>query len=126
MTRNLLLVGLGGGIGSVLRYLTSLGMMQLWGPRDFPLGTFTVNVVGCLIIGLLAGLMLSRQTLGPEFRLFFMVGILGGFTTFSSFGYESIQLLQDGQFLLMLANILLNVTIGLSACWLGLSLARTL
>ena len=55
-----------------------------------------------------------------------MVGILGGFTTFSSFGYESIQLLQDGQFLLMLANILLNVTIGLSACWLGLSLARTL
>ena len=126
MTRNLLLVGLGGGIGSVLRYLTSTGMMQLWGPRDFPLGTFTVNVVGCLIIGLLAGLMLSRQTLGPEFRLFFMVGILGGFTTFSSFGYESIQLLQDGQFLLMLANILLNVTIGLSACWLGLSLARTL
>ena len=100
--------------------------MQLWGSRDFPLGTFTVNVVGCLIIGLLAGLMLSRQALGPEFRLFFMVGILGGFTTFSSFGYESIQLLQDGQFMLMLANILLNVTIGLSACWLGLSLARTL
>jgi len=126
MTRNLLLVGLGGGIGSILRYLTSTGMMQLWGPRDFPLGTFTVNIVGCLIIGLLAGLMLSRQALGPEFRLFFMVGILGGFTTFSSFGYESIQLLQDGQFLLMLANILLNVTIGLSACWLGLSLARTL
>lgn len=123
--RNLLLVGLGGGLGSIARYLTSLGIHRFWG-RDLPLGTLTVNVLGCLIIGILSGLMISRQAITPEFRLFFMVGVLGGFTTFSTFGYESVQLMIDGQFGLTLINVGLNVCLGLTACWLGLSLTRAL
>jgi CrcB protein len=125
MIRNLLLVGLGGGLGSILRYLTSRGLMRYW-PGDLPLGTLTVNVLGCLTIGLLSGLMISRQALTPEFRLFFMVGILGGFTTFSTFGYESVQLMLDGQFNLVFLNVILNVGLGLTACWLGLNLTRTI
>ena len=126
MIRNLVLVGLGGGLGSMLRYLTSLGVLRFWGARDLPLGTLAVNTLGCLLIGVLSGLMISRQLFSPEFRLFFMVGVLGGFTTFSTFSYESIQLLNDGQLNLMLANVLLNVSLSLGACWLGLSLTRTI
>lgn len=114
-----LLVGLGGFLGSVLRYLAS-GWVQDWtGRDDFPLGTLAVNVVGCLVIGLLSQLADARGAFSPEYRAFVFVGILGGFTTFSSFGNETLSLWRDRQTWLALVNITAQLVLGLGAVWLG-------
>jgi fluoride exporter len=114
-----LLVGLGGFVGSVLRYLIS-GWVQDWtGRDDFPVGTLAVNVVGCLFIGLLSQLAESRQWFSDEFRALVFVGILGGFTTFSSFGNETLNLWRDRQVWLALVNIAAQLVLGLGAVWLG-------
>src|SRR4029079_8209668 len=112
-------VGVAGFIGSVLRYLLS-GLVQDWSGRDdFPVGTLAVNVLGCLVIGLLSQLAESRGALSPETRAFVIVGILGGFTTFSSFGNETMNLWRDRQTYLALLNVGLHVVVGLAAVWLG-------
>ncbi len=116
---NILLVGIGGFIGSVLRYLASGYVQQASKSVDFPYGTLAVNVVGCFIIGFLAQLAESRGVFTSESRLFVFVGILGGFTTFSSFGNETLNLARDSQMMGALANIGANVVIGLFAVWLG-------
>ncbi|MBI3162502.1 MAG: fluoride efflux transporter CrcB [Chloroflexi bacterium] len=116
---NLLLVGIGGFIGSVLRYLFSGWVQQAVKSVGFPFGTLTVNVIGCFIIGFLAQLAEARGLFTGESRLFVFVGILGGFTTFSSFGNETLNLARDGQMMNALANIGANVIIGLFAVWLG-------
>jgi CrcB protein len=85
----------------------------------FPYGTLTVNVIGCFVIGFLAQLAESRGVFTSEARLFVFVGILGGFTTFSSFGNETLNLARDSQMMIALANIGMNVVIGLVAVWLG-------
>ena len=121
--RNILIVGLGGFIGSALRYAVAGALQSLSSSAVFPIGTLGVNVIGCLAIGLLAGWVESLQAFSPELRLFLFIGLLGGFTTFSSFGYETMEMLRDGQHLLGLANVGLQVVVGLAAVWLGFSIS---
>ena len=116
---NILLVGAGGFIGSVLRYLVSGWVQQTTKSASFPFGTLAVNVIGCFIFGFLAQLAEARGVFTSEARLFIFVGILGGFTTFSSFGNETLNLARDSQMMNALANVGANVIIGLLAVWLG-------
>lgn len=118
-----LYVGLGGFIGSVLRYWVSGVTQQIANNPAFPFGTLTVNLVGCLVIGFLSQLADMRGVFTPEARLFVFVGILGGFTTFSTFGNETMNFLRDGQGLPALLNVGLHIFAGLAAIWLGRSLA---
>lgn len=127
MLAHYLLVGLGGMLGSMARFGLAGLMHRLAGPHNtFPIGTLTVNLVGCLLIGLLGGLMDARGLLGPQARLLLMVGVLGGFTTFSSFGYETMSLLREGDLLRALLNVGVQVVVGLLAVWAGLMAARTI
>lgn len=120
-----LLVGIGGFLGSVLRYGAS-GLIQRMAPAGslFPLGTLGVNALGSFFIGLLGGLAESRGILGPEARLFLLVGLFGGFTTFSTFSYETLQLLRGGQWGLAGLNMAAQLLLGLAAVWLGWGLGR--
>ncbi|MBI5090969.1 MAG: fluoride efflux transporter CrcB [Candidatus Hydrogenedentes bacterium] len=121
---NVLLVGAGGFLGSIARYLLGGWVHRVLDNPWLPWGTFAINVLGCLFIGFLAGLAETRQAISPEARLFLMVGILGGFTTFSTFGYETFALLQDGQWAPAIANAIGQVVLGLVAVWMGYSIAR--
>lgn len=120
----LLLVGAGGFIGSVLRYGASGLVHRVLTEPLFPYGTLVVNILGCLFIGFLSGLSETSQVLTPDARLFLLIGLLGGFTTFSTFGYESFSVARDGEFGLMFLNIGLHVVLGLGAVWLGHALSR--
>jgi CrcB protein len=122
--RDLLLVGGGGFLGSVSRWLVAGWVHRALGVSAFPVGTLVVNVAGCLVIGLAAGLAEGRGVLGPEARLFLLLGFLGGFTTFSTFGYETVGLARGGEDLHALANVGLHLGLGLAAVWLGGALAR--
>ena len=122
---HLLIVGVGGFLGSVLRYWLS-GVAQRWTYGGFPLGTLVVNVVGCLAIGAFWSLVEYREWFSPEQRIFITVGILGGFTTFSAFGYETFMLLRDGEYLSAIANVTANVVIGLTAVTIGWMAAKVL
>jgi len=125
--KKLLLVGAGGFAGSIFRYLLSgwIYALNVPGP-NIPYGTLFVNVLGCLLIGLLSGLGEIRQLFSPETRLFLLVGLLGGFTTFSTFTYESFGLARDGQMPEIFMNIFLHLFFGLCAVWAGYILARFL
>jgi CrcB protein len=116
---NILIVGIGGFIGSVFRYLLGGWVHQLSSNAWFPLGTLTVNLLGCFLIGFFGGLSESRQALNPEVRLFLLIGVLGGFTTFSSFGYETFTLARDKEFLAAALNACLQLSFGLGGVWLG-------
>lgn len=91
---------------------------------EFPLGTLAVNILGCLLIGVLNGLAETRQVIGPELRLFLMIGMLGGFTTFSTFGYETLALIRDADLVQAMGNVMAQVFFGLIAVWLGDMLGR--
>jgi len=121
---NILLVGSGGFIGSIMRYLIGKGVHHLLRDVDFPYGTLCANILGCLLIGFLGGLGESRQLFSPEMRLFLFLGLLGGFTTFSSFGYDTFNLARNLQHTLALGNILLQLGLGLAAVYLGHALSR--
>lgn len=124
MFGQVVLVGVGGFIGSIFRYLLS-GVVQRSLPMsEFPFGTLVVNVLGCLLIGILHGLAETRQVIGPELRLFLMIGMLGGFTTFSTFGYETLALLRDAEIFRAMGNVVFQVLFGLMAVWLGDMLGR--
>jgi CrcB protein len=114
-----LLVGLGGFAGSVLRYLVSGYAQGLNNNSTFPLGTLAVNVLGCLAIGMLSQLADSRAIFTPEARLLVFAGLLGGFTTFSTFGNETLDLARNGQLLLSVLNVASHILLGLGAVWLG-------
>jgi len=119
----ILLIGVGGGLGAILRYLLS-GVVQD-GSRGvlFPLGTLAVNVLGCFAIGFLSGLVDTRAVFSPETRLFVFIGLLGGFTTFSTFGNETVNMLRGGENLLAMVNLGVSIFAGLGAVWLGRGLA---
>ena len=120
----LLWVGIGGFLGSMARFVLS-GFLDRFSPTfAFPIGTLAVNILGCFLIGLLHGLAESRNLLGTDIRIFLFIGVLGGFTTFSTFGFESLALLKDGEFVKTTVNILLHVIVGLSAVWIGDTLGR--
>jgi CrcB protein len=119
----LLLVALGGAVGSVTRFKLSGLVLHHTVDWKFPAGTFVVNVVGCLVAGVLAGLAEKHDFFSPEARLFLFTGLLGGFTTFSAFGLETMYLLRRGDIAIAGANIVFSVIAGLLALWLGLGLA---
>jgi len=118
MIRNLLLVALGGAVGSVGRYLVSK-----WLESGLPWGTLTVNVIGCLLIGLLTGLV-TKGTLTPEMKLFLVTGFCGGFTTFSTFANESFSMMKAGDALLTALYIGGSVAIGIFAVYIGLYITK--
>jgi CrcB protein len=120
----LLWVGVGGFLGSVGRFVVAGFFNRLSPALAFPIGTLAVNILGCFLIGLLHGLAESRNILGTDIRIFLFIGVLGGFTTYSTFGFESLALLRDGEFFKTSANILLHVIVGLSAVWIGDTLGR--
>ncbi len=114
----LLIIGLGGFLGAVSRYLVA-GWVQRLHNGTFPFGTLAVNVIGCLLIGAAMALVQDRPLLAPNARLFFMIGLLGAFTTFSAFGCETVELLHDAQYLPALANAAANLLLGVGAVVLG-------
>jgi fluoride exporter len=120
---NALLVMLGGGIGALARYWLQGVVHRSTGP-GFPYGTVVVNVAGCFVIGLLMVGMEERFLVNPSLRVFLTVGILGGFTTFSSFSYETIALLRDGEVLFGAMNVIVSVTVCLAATYLGTVAAK--
>uniref|UniRef100_A0A7C3AL50 Fluoride-specific ion channel FluC n=2 Tax=Thermorudis TaxID=1649508 RepID=A0A7C3AL50_9BACT len=117
-----LLVAIGGAAGSVARYLASTSVQRNVG-ISFPLGTFIINVTGSFLIGVILGLF-EAGNLSPAARLLIAVGFLGGFTTFSSFSYESLLLLESKAVLPFLLNTVGSVVAGLAAAWLGVVLVR--
>ncbi|HWA33521.1 MAG TPA: fluoride efflux transporter CrcB [Cyclobacteriaceae bacterium] len=119
MSRTLILVGLGGLIGSVTRYLTVLFVSKLI-PASFPFGTFAVNFIGCFIIGIVYGVADRSSWFTPELRLFLATGICGGYTTFSAFAYENVKLLQTSDYLTFATYSLVSFGGGLLAVFLGL------
>ncbi len=122
----ILLIGLGGFTGSVLRYIISefANTIVPGKVKEFPYGTFVVNVLGCFLIGLLASLSNSRQLFNLDVRSFVFIGVLGGFTTFSAFGFETCELLKDGEALKAGLNIAVNIVLGLGAVLAGHVVAR--
>ncbi len=112
-------VGLGGTIGAILRYLISGWVQNLTQSVGFPYGTLVVNILGCFLIGVLSYLAEYQSALTAEMRLFLMVGILGSFTTYSTFSNETMTLLQDQRVFQALLNVIIHVVFGLSAVMLG-------
>ena len=120
----LLIIGLGGGAGSILRYLMQVAVNRLIPALAFPLGTFIVNITGCFLIGLFYGLSVKHAWFTDEWRLLLITGLCGGYTTFSSFSYESMSLITEGHFLYFGLYVCLSVLLGLCATWLGYMLLR--
>ena len=121
----ILAVGVGGALGAVGRYLLS-GAIQRLVPGSFPYGTLVVNVIGGLTFGLLVGLAEGRVVSAPLARAFILTGILGGFTTFSAFTYETFELVRTGQMLYAALNVAGQVTLAFIALWAGLVTGRAL
>jgi CrcB protein len=117
--RDLLLVGTGGFLGSVARYLIGLLVTQASGASRFPFATLVVNVTGSLIIGALAAFAQRENVLSPGTRLFLFTGLLGGYTTFSAFAYETLILGREQAWLAAALNVLAHVALGLAAVWVG-------
>lgn len=112
------MIAIGGALGSLARYLLSTFVLRVSGTL-FPLGTFVVNIVGCIVFGAIAGATSQRVQLSSTMRLFLLTGILGGFTTFSSYTFESFALIRDGQFVWAATNIIGQVIAGLVGLWVG-------
>ena len=117
--QRVLLVGLGGFLGTVLRYGVGGAIGRLKAGWTFPLETLLINVAGCVVIGLLAGLSESRGLFSGSTRAFLFIGLVGGFTTFSTFGYEAFQLMRTGQWPDAALSIGLQVALGIGGVWLG-------
>lgn len=121
--QNYLLVFVGGGIGASARYWIQGLVHQKWG-TDFPTGTLLVNIAGCFLIGFLMSTLEDRFVLYPSLRIFLTIGILGGFTTFSTFSFETMAMLRDGEVFYATANIFLSVGVCLAGTWLGSFLGK--
>jgi fluoride exporter len=113
-----ILIAAGGALGSVLRYAVQ-GWAQRAATDEFPVGTLTVNIIGCVLIGFLSAVFTGPVLIREEYRLGLIVGMLGGFTTFSAFGWETFSLAQDREFAFAALNVLLSCGLGLVAVWIG-------
>ena len=122
MLKSIVLVGFGGFIGTVARFLVGMALIREGG-SGLPYATLTVNVLGCLLIGIFAGLS-ERYDLLPETRAFLMIGLCGGFTTFSAFAIENVQLIQDKDYTTVFLYTAASITVGIAATLLGLAIAR--
>ncbi len=120
-----LAIGMGGAVGSVLRYWMSLAVYGMLG-RQFPWGTLSVNIIGSFVMGFLFIWLLERTHYGPEFRAFLLIGLLGAFTTFSTFSVETLHLLEQGDFTRAGLNVLLSVVLCLTGSFGGMTLGRQL
>jgi len=125
MIRNFILIGAGSSIGGICRYLTQQFVQKNY-PSSIPLGTLSVNIIGCFIIGLIYALSDRGNILSPTMRLLLATGFCGGYTTFSSFAYENIKLLQDGEFFYTGLYILLSVVVGFAAVYLGILFIKSI
>ncbi len=123
MLKTALLIALGGGLGSTLRYFTSIFVSKYWS-SNFPLATFIVNSIGCLLIGFIIGLLEKNQLSDSRLKWFLVTGICGGLTTFSAFGMENYNLFQNNNSLLAFVYIAMSIVIGLLAIWLGIFLSK--
>ncbi len=123
MIKELLLVGLGGGLGSIFRYLTSVLTAKYYA-NTFPLATFLVNFSGCFFIGLLIGFIGQNTSINQHLKLLLITGFLGGYTTFSTFASENIALLQTNNYLMTFLYFGTSILGGLFAVWLGLTLMK--
>lgn len=122
----LLCIGFGGFCGAIARYLISGWAHRLYQAGVFPVGTLAVNVVGCLVIGAVMSLFESRGGFDPALRAVLVIGFLGAFTTFSSFGYETVELMRDGQMMLAGLNVVGNFILGIGAVFLGWTMVRVM
>jgi len=123
MIRTLLLIGTGGFLGSISRFLASR-FMQNYYPSAFPFGTFFVNITGCLLIGLIYGFSERSNLLTPGWKMFLAVGFCGGFTTFSTFANENLALIRDGEFYHFLIYTGLSVFLGIAATFFGVVVTK--
>jgi CrcB protein len=123
MLKTILYIALGGAIGSVLRFLTSLFVAKFWS-NYFPLATFLTNVIGCFLIGIFIGFLAKNNMTDTNLKWFLITGFCGGFTTFSAFGLENINLFQNNNATLAFGYITLSVVAGLLAVWLGLFISK--
>lgn len=121
----LIAIAAGGAIGSILRFLVSNGVYRIFG-KDFPYGTLSVNVLGSFLMGLLFILFVEREIVSVELRSAVLVGLLGAFTTFSTFSIETITLLEDGELIKAVVNVVLSVVVCITATWIGLNIGRQL
>jgi fluoride exporter len=125
MYRTLLWVTFGSGIGGVTRFLIQQRIYKLY-PSSFPWGTFTVNIIGCFIIGIIYALGEKGNLLSSDMRLFLATGFCGGFTTFSSFAYENISLLKDNELFFFIMYTTFSILIGFAAVYAGILLVKSL
>jgi len=123
MVRAIILVGIGGGLGSIFRYLTTV-VVNKYFQSSFPLATLAANILGCLIIGLLLGFFERHQFTNPDLKFLFVTGFCGGYTTFSAFAAENVNLFQSGNTLTAFLYIAASVLVSLFAVWIGLSLTK--
>lgn len=121
--KEVIMVGIGGAAGSILRYLSSQ-LVQKYYNGHFPLATFTINVLGCLLIGLLIGYFSKTQLLQNDWKLLLITGFCGGYTTFSAFASENLNLINNNQIGLAVFYIALSVFLGIGAVWIGLLISR--
>ncbi len=120
------IIGAGGFVGAVMRYLVSGWVQYRSGSIIFPFGTMSVNMIGCLVIGFLTFLVESRSFFSPELRSFVLIGLLGAFTTFSTFGNETLGLIRDNRIDLAVINAGIQVFVGVGMVWLGRILAASI
>lgn len=123
MIKQILLVGIGGALGSVLRFLTSLLVAKYYS-HTFPLATFTANIAGCFLMGLLIGIFGQNIHTNTHLKLLFITGFCGGYTTFSTFSAENIALLNTHQFLTTILYISTSIFAGLLAVWIGITITK--
>lgn len=123
MLKQILLVGFGGGIGSVFRFLTST-FLSKYSFNGFPLGTFAANVIGCLVLGVCVGVFGKAPTESQNLKLLFVTGFCGGYTTFSTFASENVQMLQQQNYTLLATYTLLSLFVGFVAVAIGLGLSK--
>jgi len=124
MLTKILLVAIGGGLGSVCRFLVSAAMPKFaltsrWGVTSFPLATFSVNILGCFLVGLISAYFNSHSNLPPNLKLLLITGFCGGFTTFSTFAFEKANMLQNGNYATFFLYVFSSVILGILAVFLG-------